>query len=75
VGVIAPKAGKGGKKLAILQEIKERELGNKSKMRASSGTHFGHYKVDRECTLKGVTVFEDYSCHIQLDDISYNDNQ
>ncbi len=31
--------------------------------------------MDRDCELKQVTVVDDYSCHLQLDDISYNEDQ
>ena len=37
---------------------------------------FAQIKVDKDCDIKDVQnyrVFEDYSCHLQLNDISYTE--
>ena len=57
--VIVPKAGKGNRNNALLEEIKQREIRNESKSRVLTV-----FKVDRDCELKGVSVLEDYSCHL-----------
>jgi hypothetical protein len=33
------------------------------------------HKVDKDCELKNMNVVDDYTCHLQLDDISYNEDQ
>lgn len=71
VKVIAPKAGKGGRNLALLEEIKQREV-MKTKSRV---TRTLNLKVDKACDVKNVSLFEDYTCQLQQDDISFNDNQ
>ena len=32
-------------------------------------------KIDRHCDIQNVKVVDDYSCHLQMNDISYNDEQ
>ena len=72
-GVIVPKAGKGGRNLALLEEIKQREA--KSKNDTKSRLLITEVKVDKDCELKSVSVLEDYSCLLQQNEISYNDDQ
>jgi len=67
--VIVAKVGKGNRNNALLEEIKQREIRNESKSRVLTV-----FKVDRDCELKGVSVLEDYSCHLQQDEISYNED-
>lgn len=71
--IIAPKVAKG-RNLALLEEIKQREVAkttSKSRILAS-----GNLQVDKDCEVKNVSgVLEDYSCLLQVDDISYNDDQ
>ena len=68
--VIIPKAGKGAKNNALIEEIKQRELRNETKSRVLTDL-----KVDRDCEIKGVSIFEDYSCLLQQEDISYNEDK
>ena len=76
--VIAPNVtGKGGRNLALMDEIKQREA-SKHKAEEESSTRvriFGSNKVDKDCEIKNVQVLEDYSCQLQHNDISYNDDQ
>jgi hypothetical protein len=38
---------------------------------------YANNKVDRHCEIKNVTILNggEYHCHLQLDDISYNEDQ
>ena len=73
--VIAPNVNAKGRNLALMDEIKQREA-NKNKMdeESSKARIFGVNKVEKDCEIKNVQVLEDYSCHLQHNDISYNDD-
>ena len=75
--VIAPNVtGKGGRNLALMDEIKQREASkHKAEEESSRVRIFGSNKVDKDCEIKNVQVLEDYSCQLQHNDISYNDDQ
>lgn len=60
VKVIAPKVAKG-RNLALLEEIKQREV--TAKTTSKSRILMGDMQVDKDCDVKGaLTVLEDYSC-------------
>lgn len=75
--VIVPNVSGKGRNLALMDEIKQREAnkGKGDEGDLARSRIFGSHKVDKDCEIKNVQVLEDYSCQLQHNDISYNDDQ
>jgi hypothetical protein len=72
---IAPKAGKGARNMALYEEVKRRDLERQREAGGTKGKILqGAHKVDRDCKLPNVSVLDDYSCQLQQDDVSYNED-
>ena len=61
-------------KQRAIEEIKEREEMAKTVAEEQNDQFtkkIKEHKVDKECSLKNVRVFKDYSCTLSLTDVAY----